>query len=262
MLRTTTVGSSYHRVSYLAVIALLAVGCSRGAAPGPAPPAPVDVSLDRLADAIDLVNDGRATVLERVGVVILGLERRDALDALAAVGDSSGARQLDEPADAAFARSAPAVNDVGIAVEAFQKGLDDLATAALTRELDTSQRRFLGTVVAEGRREISVTRSLANAVRVALPVYGELGAQIDEWLRRARAGWYRSQTEAANAYAVLVGGVRSRLDAAQTAVTTADGARVAAVTRTTTAINIARRSLSPLTTRPTEVAVTPTGLAG
>lgn len=251
--------------SYAVTVVLLGTvvaGCSSGVEAPPAPTASAARSFDQLADAIDLVNDGRATVLERVGKVIDGLERRDAVDGLAAAGDRLGARQSDEPADAAYQQSALALNDVGIAVEAFQRGLDDLAAAARTDQLDAVQRRFLGTVVAEGRAEISATRLLANAVRRALPAYVELGARLDEWLRRARAGWYRDQTEAANAYAVLGSDLRGRLDSARAAVTAADAVRTAAVARTTRALGVARRALAPLTSRPTEVPATPSELAG
>jgi len=113
-----------------------------------------------------------------------------------------------------------------------------------------------------GRAEVSTTRALAASVRTALPAYAEMGVQLDEWLRRARAGWYRNRTEAANAYAVLISPGRPRLEAARVGVTAADGKRVATVARTTTAIGLARRALSPLTTRPTEVAGTPSGPAG
>lgn len=229
------------------------VGCN-GDGAGPAPTtASAGPSLDDLGAAIDLVNDGRATVLERVRAVIGGLERRDAVDAVAADGDRTAARQLDEAADVVYARTAPALNDVGLAIEAFQSGLDDLARAAVSGELDTAQRRLLGTVVAEGRAEISRTRALAAAVRAALPTYDLLGADLDEWLRRARAGWYRTQREAADAYAVLTADVRDALLAGREGVNVADAARVDAVVRTTRALQVARRALAPLTTRETVV---------
>ncbi|HVE63662.1 MAG TPA: hypothetical protein VNB94_07670 [Mycobacteriales bacterium] len=240
----------------------LVSGCSRDTSGPPPSPPPVDGSLDRLADAIELVNDGRASVLERVTAVLVGLQRRDAVDALAAAGDRQGAQQQDGPADVALGRSAPALNDVGIALEAFVQGLDDLAAAAVTDELDATQRRLVESVVTVGRAEVSTTRALAAAVRTALPAYADLGVQLDEWLRRARAGWYRTREEAANAYAVLVAPGRPRLEAARVAVTSADGRRVAAVERSTAAIGLARRALAPLTTRPTEVAGPPSGLPG
>ena len=237
--------------------------CAGGATPASPPSdssAETSAGLDELAKAIDLVNGGRRTTLSHVATVIAGLERRDDVDDLAAAGERSGARTADVAADAAYGKSLAALRDLGASLTSFQRGLDTLATAALSPELDAAQRRLLGTAVAHGRTEVSVTRDFAAAVRSAVPAYDALGARLDEWLRRARAGWYRDSTEAANAYVVLVGDVRAALESGRGALSRADAARTAAVAATTRSFTLARRALAPLTTRPTNVPGSPSEL--
>ncbi|HVF21226.1 MAG TPA: hypothetical protein VNA14_13435 [Mycobacteriales bacterium] len=244
----------------VAVAALAA--CSGGPGSKAEPSTVVAPSLDALSDAIELVNQGRATALDRARKLTSGLERRDAVDALATTGARSAAGQADPGADEAMTQAVRALDDLGPALEAYQRGIDDLGRAAASPELTTEQRRPLGTVIATARVEISATRALASAVRAGLPSYAALGGHLDEWLRRARAGWYRNEGEAANAYAVLVGDTRARLEQVRSAVSDADAARTTAGNRTTDALRLARAALEPLTTRPTEVVLSPSELAG
>jgi hypothetical protein len=250
------------------VVAVLALAssCDGDGRPDPATTVVVAPSLDALSDAIALVNHGRATVLERTRAMTAGLERRDAVDVQAVAGDRTAASQSDPGADAAMAQAKGALRDLGVALAAYQKGIDDLSRAAtspeLVTELSAAQRRPLGTVVATARAEIAASRQVAAVVRGAVPAYDALAGHIDEWLRRARAGWYRDQTESGNAYAVLVGGTRDAIEAARTKIAAADRARTDAAGRTTAALTAAKLALSPLTTRPTEVPVSPSELAG
>ncbi|HVE99529.1 MAG TPA: hypothetical protein VNA12_10175 [Mycobacteriales bacterium] len=242
---------------------LLATGCAGGASPAAPSAAPQSgPGLDRLDEAIDLVNTGRAASLAHVAAAITGLERRDDLDDLAAAGDRPAATAADPAADATYAKVGVALRDLGGSLESFQRGLGDLAAAAQSPELDTAQRRLIGTAIAHGRAEITATRTLATAVRSGIAAYDTLGARIDEWLRRARAGWYRNREESASAYVVLVGDLRERLEAVRGDVARADSARTTAVSATTRSFALARRALAPLTGRPTEVDVPPSELAG
>lgn len=249
-------------VALAVVAALAAAACSDGATPAPTESVQIAPSLDALDDAITAVNAGRAAVLRHVATVITALERRDELDDLAAAGERTSARSADPASDESYARVAASTRDLGPALEEFQRGLGQLAAAAASPELDTAQRRLLGTAIAHGRAEVAATRAFATQVRAALPAYDELGVRVDEWLRRARAGWYRDQQEAANAYVVLLGDVRERLEAARGAVAHADSARTRAVADTTRSFSLARRALAPLMGRPTEVPLSPTSLPG
>jgi len=255
--RGTPIGRPLAALTLPAVLVLAAVlgmaACSRGADPVPAPADPTSSSLDALSAATDLVNQGRATALERARKVTEGLERRDAVDGLASAGDRSAVRSADDAADTAITMALGALDDLGPALAAYQRGIDDLGRAATSSDLSTEQRRLIGTVVAAVRAEISATRDLASAVRAGVPAYTALAGHLDEWIRRARAGWYRNETEAANAYAVLVGDTRAALDRVRAAVARADEARAAAGERTTEALRAARAALAPLTTRPTEL---------
>jgi hypothetical protein len=257
---------SRHRLLLASLCAVVTAsglaGCDRGGSPTPRTSTVVAPSLDALSDAIELVNQGRATVLERTRKVTAGLERRDAVDVLATAGNRSAVGQADPGADAAMLQALGALRDLGVALAAYQKGIDDLGRAATSPELTPEQRRPLGTVIATARAEISSTRQVAAVVRAAVPAYDALARHLDEWLRRAKAGWYRDQTESANAYTVLVGGTRQVIEVARARIAAADRARTAAAQQTVAALSAARTALSPLTTRPTEVPITPSELGG
>ncbi len=245
----------------VAAVTALAGACDGGGRPDPKTSAIVAPSLDALSDAIELVNHGRATVLERTRTVTAGLERRDAVDVQAAAGDRAAATQSDPGADAAMTQAKGALRDLGVALAAYQQGIDDLGRAAtspdLATELTAEQRRPLGTVIATARAKIAASRQVAATVRGAVASYDVLAGHIDEWLRRARAGWYRDQTESGNAYAVLVAGTRDTIEAARGRIAAADRARAEAAGRTTAALAVAKQALAPLTTRPTEVPISP-----
>lgn len=78
------------------------------------------------------------------------------------------------------------------------------------------------------------------------PAYLALDEAQSTWVERASAGWYRSQAEAAGAYAVLVRPQRAALDSARQRLRAADAARRTATERQTAALAAADRALDGL----------------
>lgn len=113
-------------------------------------------------------------------------------------------------------------------------------------ELPAPATDVLASVAAAGEAEAAAVESFGASAREAWPVYAALDRAQALWLERTSAGWYRSDDEAADAYAVLVRPQRNALSAARTALRQADAARRPATERQRQALAAADEALGSL----------------
>ncbi|MCW2543432.1 MAG: hypothetical protein JWM40_984 [Frankiales bacterium] len=153
-----------------------------------------------LVDALD-ANQAAATQLDRT-------------DALCAVGDGTAAR-------ASFVKSLPLtraarLGRIGLpaALAEYRRALAALQSASAA--VSGGARKALTAVVRDGNAEAAAVEDYRHGLDPAWPPYDALSADEDVWSTHAVAGWYRSRSEGAAAYSVLVGAKRPVLEAART----------------------------------------------
>ena len=208
-------------------------------------PADSTASLVRLDAAVAEVNRTRTDLLRAPAAVTAAATALDAADEAAASGARSSARsaratvrEAIPPAETALAATAQRAADYRSALQALQQ-----AGAQVPASEDA-----LAAVATAGEVEAAALGSFGHSARKLWPAYTALDKAQALWLERASAGWYRSDDEAADAYAVLVRPQRADLAAARTALREADAAWRPATERQRQALAAADSALDSLRT--------------
>jgi len=200
--------------------------------------------LSRLGETVAAVDRGRTELLAGPAAVITAATALDEADEASATGARAAARAARDPARSAVPAAAAAVAALPEQVAAYQAALGALSAAAAP--LEPAQQAALGEVVAAGQGEADAVEAFGVAAGRAWPAYTALDKAQSSWLERATAGWYRSESEAADAYAVFVRPQRAALDSARAALGAADAARRLATDRQREALTAADAALAPL----------------
>lgn len=169
------------------------------------------------------------------------LDRADAAAQTGVVKQTKPAR-----AEVAAARSAAktALADLDGQLAAYRASLDQLLSEAAG--LPAAQRQALESVAKDGTAEAAAIQELGAGLAASADTYTELDQAQATWLNRASAGWYRSTSESAAAYAVLARPQRTSLQRARDQLAAADGAREAASTQQQQTLRAADAALDPL----------------
>jgi hypothetical protein len=178
--------------------------------------------LDKLSMAITGVGAARTAVLSAVQDVEDGAEALDATDAICVTGRGVAARASYRKGQAAYGKAGPALRNLQATVSNYRAALRSLDgnRSAVTGAANTA----LAAVVRDGGTEATAVAGFASAVGKLWPQYVNLEGQEKVWITRAVTPWYRTDQEAANAYAVLVGSARNFLEVARTRLMNASAA--------------------------------------
>jgi hypothetical protein len=167
--------------------------------------------------------------------------------------DRDCARGAYDPAKAAQPGATRAVAGVGTALthlpqlaDAEDRALTALAAAAGSAGLSGRQRGAVDAVVAAARTELTQVRALATSQRTGWTAYAELWAAESEWVYRAGAGFFPSQTTggydphvAGQAYTAHTNPLRPALQRERAGLATATGALARDADAVTAAITAA-----------------------
>lgn len=231
------------RVRLVAMGLLLVVlsACASGEA------ALVDDGLARLDDAVAAVDRTRTDVLAVPGAAVPVLTAFDDADEAAARGDRPAASSARAVAQNGRAAAEQALDGLADRLVAYRTALAELEAATrAARPLDGAQRTALGTVAAGGRNEATAVEGTGAALEAGLPAYDALAGALDTWLERARAGWYRTEQEAAGGYTVLAAPARPGLEQARTRLAQAERIRTVEVDAQSARLADADAALAPL----------------
>lgn len=233
----------------LVVVLAAATGCARQSSPGTtltpgerrSDPAQSLVGLD---SAVAEINRTRSDLLKGAAAVTAAATALDAADEASA----SGARDRARTARATVRSSVPAAE---AAIAAGQQRAADYRAALQALQqarsaLPPDVMQALAAVSAAGEAEAAALEDFGASARRAWPAYAALDDVQARWLERVGAGWYRSEDEAADAYAVLVRPQREALIAARKTLRRADEARRPATERLRQALASADAELEPL----------------
>jgi len=233
------------RFAAVTITASLLTGCATSttrAHPLPAAAGP----LAHLDAAIAQLNAARSPALAQLGELAHTVEAADAADQAAAVGDRVAARSLVTNAAAGAARAEGLLRSARDSVGVYQQAVRGLVTASATAALSAQQRLALNGVSTDGSAEAQACRRAVSSYAAAWQPYAHLVADEQTWLTRSVAGWYRSPSEAAGAYAVLLDPVAESLAHVRSALSQAERERGAATTAMATALARASAALSAL----------------
>jgi hypothetical protein len=196
---------------------------------------------------VTTLSKARLAVLSAQDDLIAGAVALDEVDAAAAAGERAAARTARAEAGKAAPAARAALTALPGRLEAYRTSLEGLTRATeATPVLDQGQRGLLAAVVRNGNAEVTAAEALRVTGNGVWPSYSRLDAATRTWVERATAGWYRSRTEGAAAYAVLADDLREPLDRARTALQRDDGTRRAAASRMSLALREADAALAPL----------------
>ena len=190
--------------------------------------------------AVPSLERARAAVSSELDAVLKVAAQIDARDELGVKGDRNGMHTLvrSKPFDAAHIDAVAAATTSGAA--SYAESVEVLSAAASKAQLPGGQKAALTSVVQAARAEALAAKSLSALVAHDWPQFSKLGELELTWLMRARSGWYRNQSESANAYAVLTARVRPRLEQARPQLAQAADARQQAAERYRTAVTAFR----------------------
>ena len=126
----------------------------------------------------------------------------------------------------AYRAAQPKVTAARLALTNLPDGITayEKALAVLAGELDAGSapvRAALTAVVRDGRAEAAGISRFRTSVGLLWPSYALLASQEQTWITRAVTPWYRSDNEAASAYAVLTSHGRAELTTARADLATA-----------------------------------------
>ena len=181
--------------------------------------------------AVPSLERARAAVTSELDAVLKAAAQIDARDAAGARGDRDTMHTLvrANPFDDTHISAVAAATTSGAA--SYVASVDVLSAAAAKAQLPSSQKAALTSVVDAARADAAAAQSLSALVAHNWPQFNALGALELKWLMRARSGWYRNQSESANAYAVLTARVRPRIENARPALAHAADRRQQAADR-------------------------------
>lgn len=226
----------------LTVVVVL-TGCSR-ATPARTGSA-VGNQLAPLDAAIRAISPARTKLIADISAVQAGASALDTADEVCGTGKGTAARTAHRTAEPAVTAAQGALKRLSADVTSYTVALGRLDAAAGTAP---SAREALVQAVSAGRAEAAAADGFRTASAAAWPRYAQLDRDESTWITRALTPWYRSASEAANAYTVLVASTRPALELARTSVATASEQAVRASTATSTALAAADQALSGLRT--------------
>ena len=195
-------------VSLALSLALLA-GCTGGSGKQGGPAA-----LDRLGTAVTGVGTARSALLNAVQAVENGATSVDATDAICAKGHGVEARAQRRKGLAVVAAAGTAVTQFPSLVARYRAALAALDSAK--GAVSGPPLEALRAVVKDGTAEATALDGFGGIVHSAWAQYHQLDDQERVWIIRAVTPWYRTDKEAADAYAVLVSPSRKLLTVART----------------------------------------------
>lgn len=211
---------------------LLLVGCAGGTRPQPQPQ-PTGGGLTRLDLAVRAVSADRASVLAGVDAVQKAASSLDLTDEVCASGKGVAARTAYRAAEPLTRRARVALSALSRLVTGYRTSLRSLAQASVS--VEGAARDALAAVVRDGQVEATAVERFRAEAAAVWPQYEQLGADADLWITRAVTPWYRTDQEAASAYAVLVGDTRPALEQARVRLGAAAAAvRVPSLTQSAT----------------------------
>jgi hypothetical protein len=219
--------------------AALLVGCTSRARTGNGFP-----PLDQLSTAVTGVATARGPMLRAIEAVQAGARALDATDAVCAQGHGVAARTSQREGAAEVNRAAAAVHDLPTLIANYRASLAALSKARTA--VSGAPRTALEAVVRDGQTEATAVSVFAATVRSAWQQYTSLDGQVRLWTKRSVAGWYRTDKEGADAYAVLVRPGRHFLEAARTQLAAASTAVQTPTAVEAATLSAADRALSAL----------------
>lgn len=234
------------RLTLVPALGVALLACSGAGSPGPtgaARPSQSSLSATLAADldaAVEGLNTSRGALLADAAVVGAAAGALDAADEAAATGVLATTRAQVAAVPSGAASAAGRLRDD---VAAYARALATLEQVAASAGVPPAARDALRAVTTQGAAEAAAGGTFA-AAGAQWQAYGDLDAALRTWLTRRTAGWYRSEAEAAAAYAVLTGPVRPRLDALRPQVAAADEAQATASRAAATALRDAAAVLS------------------
>jgi hypothetical protein len=195
-------------------------GCTAGSSPPSSSVTPTaQRPIDRAVEAVNASGRRIDLAMNRLVVAANGVDADDRA--------AGGGRWM-----ALLQRSAvdPAVVDQLVSalpatVRAYQGALDRLDAALAPSEISARESAAVRQVLIVGRARADADESFVRSSEVAWPVYAMFAGRQALWFDRASTGWYRSQPEAAAAYAVIAQPIRQAVDRASRVFAAADRAR-------------------------------------
>ncbi|MCW2599415.1 MAG: hypothetical protein JWM02_1244 [Frankiales bacterium] len=201
---------------------------------------PATGSLTRLDAAVRAVSADRKAVLSAVDGVQVAATALDATDQVCATGRGVAARTAHGKASARTGQAALGL--LAAQLPAYRSSLTSLGAASVA--VDGAARRALLRVVTVGRAEADALEGFRVVAKRGWPQYVALDAAEDLWISRAVTSWYRTDAEAAAAYALLVEDQRPSLDAARARLGVAAAAVHAPITTESATLAAADRALA------------------
>ena len=233
------------------VLGVLGVaGCSGGslgppeaAAPSRGVPAATVAALDAAVTGLNL---SRRAVLADAALLGSAATALDEADSVAATGVLASTRVATAAVPTGAAEAAARLRSE---VLAYVRALAALRQAAAAPTLDGAVADSLDGLVAAGEAEAAAAGRFAAAA-VRWSTYEALATAQRVWVTRRAAGWYRSESEAGQAYAVLTGPLRPELQTLRAAVAGADDAQARASATVAATIRTAATALDTMRAPP------------
>jgi hypothetical protein len=206
-----------------------------------------DTGLGRLSTTITGFSRARAQLLQGTSSVVAAAVALDAADAACATGGIDASSAARARARAATGKGRTALAALPAQLSAYGRAIRALALAEqATTSLSPAQRNAVQAVVSGGRSEAAATDAFRVAGTSAWPAYAQLDATESTWLDQRVTGWFRTQQEAANAYAVMREEGLPALQRARTLLQRVDAARRPVSDRESAALAAADTALASL----------------
>ena len=199
-------------------------GCCTGGSIAPSSSAPPTAPVTRrpIDRAVEAVNATGRRIDLAMNRLVIAANGVDAADRAASGGRWMALlqrRSVDPAAVDHLVAALPAT------VRAYQAALDRLDTALAPSGISARETGAVRQVLIVGRARADADESFVRSSEVAWPVYAMFAGLQALWFDRASTGWYRSQTEAAAAYAVVAQPIRQAVDRSSRVFAAADRAR-------------------------------------
>lgn len=219
-------------------------GCAGSGSTSSEPGATGVVTTAGLDRAIAAVNTSRRDLLQVPTPVVRVVMTLDDADAAAAKGEGSSAAAARVPVAGGLTASRQALAALPGELTDYRAALTRLSAAGTS--LSSAMRQPLDDAVTAGRGEASALEAFGRTARTALKGYEGLDQAQQSWVMRSKAGWYRTGSEGADAYAVFVQPLQTGLDTSRRELAAADTARLAASQRSSDLLRAADTALEPL----------------
>jgi hypothetical protein len=223
------------------VCAVLLVGCS-----GHSRHVTRIHSLAQLDAAVRGLSTSRAAMLAGIEAVQSGAQALDATDQICAKGQGTAARTSQRAGAGDVAQAGTAVGQLPHLVATYRASLTALDKAKSL--VSGAPLTALQAVVRDGGSEADAVTQFSGTAASAWQQYKVLDHEERLWIHRAVTPWYRTQKEAANAYAVLVGPYRRLLEVARTQLAAASREVMAPTSAQAATLAAADRALASLRT--------------